>query len=137
MLRAGLGMLEASFRWLMLALVRFYRYWLKPWLGNSCRFEPSCSSYAMQALNRHGAARGAALAGWRILRCSPWCAGGCDPVPELRSVNTGRWPWPGATQHPVTPFTPSSTSGGIFTSLVPTEAAAAPADSAPANRKQA
>jgi uncharacterized protein len=63
-------------------LVRGYRYFLKPWLGNACRFEPTCSAYALEALQRHGALRGSALAGWRILRCQPWCEGGCDPVPH-------------------------------------------------------
>ena len=62
-------------------LVRGYRLLLKPWLGNACRFEPTCSAYALQALQRHGAMRGTALAGWRILRCHPWCDGGLDPVP--------------------------------------------------------
>lgn len=68
-------------RTLLMALVRGYRFWLKPWLGNACRFEPTCSAYALEALQRHGAWRGTALAGWRILRCHPWCEGGCDPVP--------------------------------------------------------
>jgi putative membrane protein insertion efficiency factor len=59
-----------------------YRLLLKPWVGNACRFEPSCSAYALQALQRHGALGGSALTGWRILRCQPWCQGGCDPVPD-------------------------------------------------------
>ena len=66
----------------LILAVRGYRYALKPWLGNACRFEPSCSAYSMQALQRHGALRGSALTGWRLLRCQPWCDGGCDPVPE-------------------------------------------------------
>ncbi len=68
-------------RGLLLGLVRAYRCFLKPWLGNACRFEPTCSAYAMQALERHGAAAGSYLAARRLLRCHPWCAGGCDPVP--------------------------------------------------------
>jgi putative membrane protein insertion efficiency factor len=68
---------------LLIAGVQAYRLLLKPWLGNACRFEPTCSAYALQALQRHGAAAGATLAAARILRCKPWCAGGCDPVPEL------------------------------------------------------
>ena len=66
----------------LLGAVRFYRYFLKPWLGNTCRFEPSCSAYALEALQRHGAASGSYLAARRILRCHPGCAGGCDPVPD-------------------------------------------------------
>lgn len=69
-------------RRLLMGLVHGYRVLLKPWLGNACRFEPSCSAYALQALERHGAVAGTALTGWRILRCHPWCDGGCDPVPE-------------------------------------------------------
>ena len=59
-----------------------YRLLLKPWMGNTCRFYPSCSEYALQALQQHGALRGTALTGWRLLRCQPWCQGGCDPVPH-------------------------------------------------------
>ncbi len=66
---------------LLLALVRGYRFWLKPWVGHSCRYEPTCSAYALQALHQHGAARGGALTAWRIVRCHPLCAGGCDAVP--------------------------------------------------------
>jgi hypothetical protein len=66
----------------LIALVQGYRYLLKPWLGNACRFEPSCSQYALDALRRHGAAAGATLAAGRILRCHPWCDGGLDPVPQ-------------------------------------------------------
>lgn len=69
-------------RRLLMVLVRAYRLLLKPWLGNACRFEPTCSAYALQALERHGAVAGTALTGWRILRCHPWCDGGCDPVPD-------------------------------------------------------
>jgi putative membrane protein insertion efficiency factor len=66
----------------LLLLVRGYRYFLSPWIGNVCRYEPTCSAYALQALQRHGAAAGSWLAAGRVLRCNPWCQGGCDPVPE-------------------------------------------------------
>lgn len=69
-------------RALLLFLVRAYRLLLSPSLGASCRFEPTCSRYAEQALTRHGAAAGSYLALRRIARCHPWCDGGCDPVPE-------------------------------------------------------
>ena len=65
----------------LILIVLAYRLLLKPWLGNACRFEPTCSAYALEALARHGAARGALLSGWRLARCHPWCQGGVDPVP--------------------------------------------------------
>ena len=65
----------------MVAVVKGYRLLLKPWLGNACRFEPTCSQYALTALQRHGAIIGASLAAGRLLRCHPWCEGGCDEVP--------------------------------------------------------
>jgi putative membrane protein insertion efficiency factor len=67
---------------LLMLLVQGYRLLLKPWLGNACRFEPTCSAYALQALQQHGALVGSTLAATRVLRCHPWCDGGCDPVPE-------------------------------------------------------
>ena len=66
---------------LLVGLVQGYRLLLKPWLGNACRFEPTCSAYALQALDQHGALVGATLSAGRVLRCNPWCDGGCDPVP--------------------------------------------------------
>ena len=69
-------------RRLLVGLVLTYRFALKPWLGNACRFEPTCSAYALQALRQHGALAGSALATGRLLRCHPWCAGGDDPVPQ-------------------------------------------------------
>ncbi|HEX9811094.1 MAG TPA: membrane protein insertion efficiency factor YidD [Burkholderiales bacterium] len=59
-----------------------YRYVLSPWLGGRCRFHPSCSMYAIEAITRHGSARGSLLACWRVARCHPWCSGGIDPVPD-------------------------------------------------------
>ena len=61
--------------------VKGYRLLLSPWLGSSCRFEPTCSVYAIEALERHGAAAGSYLTVARLARCHPWCAGGNDPVP--------------------------------------------------------
>ncbi|WP_038202427.1 membrane protein insertion efficiency factor YidD [Xenophilus azovorans] len=68
-------------RRLLIAVVRGYRLLLSPWLGGACRFTPTCSLYAIEALERHGAARGSYLAARRLVRCQPWCAGGYDPVP--------------------------------------------------------
>jgi putative membrane protein insertion efficiency factor len=66
---------------LLIGLVRGYRLFFSPWLGSACRFEPTCSRYALQALQCHGALIGASLTVGRLLRCHPWCNGGCDPVP--------------------------------------------------------
>jgi uncharacterized protein len=66
----------------LMALVQAYRYLLKPWLGNACRFEPTCSAYTLQSLHEQGALRGVALGAWRLVRCHPWCQGGHDPVPS-------------------------------------------------------
>lgn len=67
--------------WLLRAFVILYQWTLRPFIGAHCRFEPSCSHYALQALDQHGAMRGSALAAGRILRCNPWNSGGLDPVP--------------------------------------------------------
>lgn len=66
---------------LLLGIVKAYRLFLSPWLGSACRFEPTCSAYALQALQSHGAAAGSYLVLSRLARCHPWCAGGHDPVP--------------------------------------------------------
>ncbi len=67
---------------LLMRLVRAYQLLISPMLGGSCRFEPTCSAYALQALDQHGAAAGSYLALRRIARCQPWCDGGHDPVPS-------------------------------------------------------
>jgi putative membrane protein insertion efficiency factor len=63
-------------------LIRVYRYLVSPFLGNHCRFYPSCSNYAEAAISRHGVFAGIYLTARRLARCHPWHAGGCDPVPE-------------------------------------------------------
>ncbi len=65
----------------LVALIQAYRYALSPMLGRHCRFYPSCSEYAVEALRRHGALRGSWLAARRLARCHPWHPGGFDPVP--------------------------------------------------------
>lgn len=66
---------------LLVGLVKGYRLLLSPWLGSACRFTPTCSVYALEALQRHGAAAGSGLTVARLARCHPWCRGGHDPVP--------------------------------------------------------
>ena len=65
----------------LIALVRGYKKYISPLLPPSCRFTPTCSEYAMEALQKHGAWKGSLLAIWRVLRCNPFCKGGYDPVP--------------------------------------------------------
>ena len=66
---------------LLVGLIRFYQYVLSPWLGNQCRYTPTCSEYARQAVLAHGALKGSWLAIRRVSRCHPWHPGGHDPVP--------------------------------------------------------
>ena len=70
--------------WPLIQLVRFYRLAISPWLGANCRFDPSCSSYAIEALEVHGRLKGSALAARRIGRCHPWGDSGYDPVPDAK-----------------------------------------------------
>jgi len=65
------------------ALILMYRWGLSPLLGPRCRFFPSCSAYALEAVNRYGPRRGLGLSARRLSRCHPWCEGGYDPVPDL------------------------------------------------------
>lgn len=69
----------------LIGLIHAYRLLFSGWLGGQCRFYPSCSHYAEQAIRIHGAVRGSALAAWRILRCGPFTRGGVDHVPPARS----------------------------------------------------
>lgn len=79
-------MLRALFAWLLQAAIHAYRLLVSPSLASACRFEPSCSAYASEAVQRHGPWRGSWLALLRVLRCHPFHAGGLDPVPpEVRS----------------------------------------------------
>jgi hypothetical protein len=70
---------------LLRGIIRGYQLLLSPVLGNNCRFEPSCSHYAIEAIAQHGPWRGSALAMGRIARCHPWHGGGYDPVPPAHS----------------------------------------------------
>ena len=87
----------------LILLIKAYRLLLSPSLGSACRFEPSCSAYGLEALERHGAVAGSGLTLWRLARCHPWCDGGHDPVPAAPKRTTfplfSRWVTP-VTQNP-------------------------------------
>ena len=73
--------LSKTLAWPLIQLVRLYRYAISPWLGSNCRYDPTCSSYAIEALQKHGVLKGGWLAARRIARCHPWGGSGYDPVP--------------------------------------------------------
>ncbi|MEM9427493.1 MAG: membrane protein insertion efficiency factor YidD [Pseudomonadota bacterium] len=73
--------MRASVTWLLILPIRAYRLILSPWIGHSCRFQPSCSAYAIEALETHGPVRGLWLTLRRLARCNPWGGSGLDPVP--------------------------------------------------------
>ncbi|MCL2787202.1 MAG: membrane protein insertion efficiency factor YidD [Micrococcales bacterium] len=79
---------------MLVGLLRAYQLVISPMRGPSCRYYPSCSAYALTAIRRHGAARGFALAVWRVLRCNPWSKGGVDHVPHRLAT----MPRPGAVE---------------------------------------
>ena len=74
----------------LIGLVRFYQKYLSPRKAPCCRFTPTCSAYAIEALEKHGAFFGFLLAVGRVLRCNPFCAGGYDPVPETLFARRGK-----------------------------------------------
>jgi uncharacterized protein len=74
---------------LLLLPLAAYRRWISPGLPRRCKYEPTCSAYAAEAIRRFGAARGLVLAAWRLLRCNPFSHGGFDPVPERFTLRTG------------------------------------------------
>ncbi len=95
---AGAGPRSSSATaWTLLLFVRAYITFLSPFFGGACRFHPSCSNYAVEAIQRHGAWHGLGLAVWRLLRCNPFNKPGFDPVPDemhsadadVRSQSTG------------------------------------------------
>lgn len=79
------NVVNRAFAWPLIQLVRLYRIAISPWLGPNCRYDPTCSSYAIEALQIHGVLKGALLAARRIGRCHPWGGAGYDPVPDRNS----------------------------------------------------
>lgn len=73
--------------WFFLKLIRFYQLFISPLIGSNCRYSPTCSAYATQALKTHGLLKGGWLSLKRILRCHPWGGSGYDPVPEKTKKN--------------------------------------------------
>jgi putative membrane protein insertion efficiency factor len=78
-MRGALDFLWKLPRYLLIAGVRLYQITLSPYLGQQCRFQPTCSRYFIGAVEKHGAVRGSLKGAWRICRCNPWCQGGYDP----------------------------------------------------------
>jgi uncharacterized protein len=87
-LRSGalnlLGHVWRSPRYAAIASIWMYRFTVSPLLGNRCKYHPSCSQYALDALREYGFVKGSILAGWRLLRCNPWSHGGVDYVEDQR-----------------------------------------------------
>lgn len=75
-------------RYLLIGLIRLYQLLLSPIMGNACRFYPTCSSYGIEAIEKHGAIKGSYLTIKRIGRCQPLCEGGYDPVPEPKTKHS-------------------------------------------------
>jgi putative membrane protein insertion efficiency factor len=89
----------------LLAVVRFYQRAISPAFPPRCRFYPSCSAYAVEAIDRHGAARGTWLALRRLAKCGPWHPGGVDLVPEAGTARAGHTSCTAATDHTTPPAT--------------------------------
>ena len=92
--------MSAAARRVVLLPVRFYMRFVSPALPRRCKYEPTCSLYAVQAIRRFGILRGLVLAGWRLLRCNPFSHGGFDPVEAQRLFRTRPAPEPPAPARP-------------------------------------
>ena len=86
MVNTWVGKLHHGLVWVAVKLIHIYRYFLSPWIGNQCRFYPTCSHYSEAALIRYGFFIGSYLTLRRLIKCHPWHEGGLDPVPELKQT---------------------------------------------------
>ena len=84
--------------WLLIGMLRLYRTFISPLYGQVCRYHPTCSAYALEAVQTHGAIKGSWYAVRRLARCHPWAAGGYDPVPTRLAATQGR-PTPPTLPH--------------------------------------
>ncbi len=96
-MRRALGFVWLLPRNICVLILRGYRAVISPLYGDVCRYYPSCSAYALGAIQQHGVIKGVALGSWRIARCHPWAKGGVDDVPERRQD-------PRASAHQITRF---------------------------------
>lgn len=80
-IRRAMRAVEHAIGWVLILPIRFYQKFLSPLKPPTCRFTPTCSQYAVEAIRKYGPFKGVALAVWRILRCNPWGGSGYDPVP--------------------------------------------------------
>lgn len=82
--------ISRALRWVFMLPIRFYRKFISPCKPPCCKYYPTCSTYALTAVEKHGIVKGTALAAWRLLRCNPWSLGGIDYVPEKFTFKTNR-----------------------------------------------
>lgn len=88
-MKRAFGTFRAALVTVFLAPIRAYQRWVSPLLPRRCKYEPTCSAYAVDAVRELGVIRGSILAGWRLLRCNPWSHGGWDPVSERKLFRDG------------------------------------------------
>ena len=98
-------------KWLLIGLIRGYQLVISPLLGPTCRYYPSCSAYALEALRVHGAVKGTWLAVRRLLRCHPWALGGVDHVPPRRGRGARHAPSPAHTERDLEDLRPATVAG--------------------------
>jgi putative membrane protein insertion efficiency factor len=83
--------MENDMKYIFIYLVKFYKKFISPMLPKSCRYHPTCSEYAIDALQKHGAVKGSIMSFFRILRCNPFFKGGLDPVPDRFTLKRGEY----------------------------------------------